>query len=448
MKYLKNYKAVKNFIPAIIVLILVVVSLESYNPKTFATKVKEESYTSKASETSGNSKESSQATTETKANFNTPLSNNLNKLGNAPKKISKVVEKKDATYKDGDFYGEAQGFRGNVQVCVTIKNNKITAIKVVKSQDDQAYFSKATTLLSKIVKGQTTNVDTVSGATYSSNGLIGAVRNALEKALVQKTKKKSNKATTTNKNNNKKSEKKNTTKGKIPYKDGVYYGTGEGYKGDVKVAVVIENQKIQYILIMENEDDQAYFSKAKGVLKNVLKYQKTDVDTVSGATYSSKGILEAIDDALNNAKKATEGNKNNQDTNTDDNKKNDVEETTTIKIPETGNNVYKDGTYTVTGICSPDDGEDFEAYTLSATVTIKNDVVTNVTDIKGIGSTYIKANDWYLKRAINGTTKEDGIVKQILAKGNANGIDSVSRATCSSNAIVEVVKKALEGAKN
>ena len=447
MKDWKKIKELKNFIPAIIVLALVIVSLEGYSPKTFATKVKEENYTSKESSknnaNSENNSTSKNSTSTNQANLNTTLSSSLNNLNSKPKKLSKVVENKNTTYKDGDFYGQAQGFRGNVKVCVTIKDSKIKSIKVVKSQDDKAYFDKATTLLSKIVTNQTTNVDIVSGATYSSNGLIGAVRNALDKATVKSRKTNSNKLV----KNKKKTTNKKTTKGKIPYKDGVYYGTGEGYKGDVEVAVVIENQKIQYILIMENEDDKEYFTKAKGVLEDVLKYQRTDVDTVSGATYSSNGILEAIKKALENAKKQTEDGSKPNTNNKNDSTNNQPEETTTVKIPETGMNIYKDGTYTVTAVCNPDDDEEFEAYTLSAKVTIKNDWIIGLEDIKGIGSTYVKANDWYLNRAVNGTSKKEGIVKQILAKGNANSIDTVSGATCSSKSIIQIAKKALEDAK-
>lgn len=447
MKDWKKIKELKNFIPAIIVLALVIVSLEGHSPKTFATKVKEENYTSKErsknNANSENNSTSKNSTSTNQANLNTTLSSSLNNLNSKPKKLSKVVENKNTTYKDGDFYGQAQGFRGNVKVCVTIKDSKIKSIKVVKSQDDKAYFDKATTLLSKIVTNQTTNVDTVSGATYSSNGLIGAVRNALDKATVKSRKTNSNKLI----KNKKKTTNKKTTKGKIPYKDGVYYGTGEGYKGDVKVAIVIENQKIQYILIMENEDDKEYFTKAKGVLEDVLKYQRTDVDTVSGATYSSNGILEAIKKALENAKKQTENGSKPNTNNKNDSTNNQPEETTTIKISETGMNIYKDGTYTVTAVCNPDDDEEFEAYTLSAKVTIKNDWIIGLEDIKGIGSTYVKANDWYLNRAVNGTSKKEGIVKQILAKGNANSIDTVSGATCSSKSIIQIAKKALEDAK-
>ena len=426
----KRNNTIKNFIPAIIVLALVVVSLKNYSPKAFAPKVKEER---KVEETTTGIVADMGHTKKTTTDENSTANSDSKVL---PVNLPDVINHEDFTYKDGDFYGEAQGFRGMIQVCVTIKNGKIKSINIIKSQDDEAYFNKAISLTTKIANNQTTNVDTVSGATYSSKGIIGAVRNALEKAGVKKQ--------SISSKVNKKNSKKKIKKGKIPYKDGVYYGTGEGFKGEIKVAVVIENKKIQYILIMESEDDKEYFNKAKSVVNNVIKYQKTSVDTVSGATYSSKGILNAIKNALKNAKEQT----NKKPSNEADDSNNTEQETTTVYMPETGNNVYKDGTYTLTGICNPDHGGAFEGYTLSATITIKNDRVVGITDVKGIGSTYIKANDWYLNRAIKGTSKEKGVVNQILSKGNAESIDTVSGATCSSQALIEIVKKALENAKN
>ena len=50
-----------------------------------------------------------------------------------------------------------------------------------------------------------------------------------------------------------------TVSGNFPYPDGTYYGTAEGYLGDITVAVVIQNQTIQSVEILSNEDDAAYF---------------------------------------------------------------------------------------------------------------------------------------------------------------------------------------------
>lgn len=87
----------------------------------------------------------------------------------------------------------------------------------------------------------------------------------------------------------------------IAYTDGTYFGVGEGYLGEMTVAVRIENGAIARVTVIESQDDAAYWNKALGVVDEVIASQSTAVDAVSGATYSSKGLLAAIDDALSKA---------------------------------------------------------------------------------------------------------------------------------------------------
>ena len=49
----------------------------------------------------------------------------------------------------------------------------------------------------------------------------------------------------------------------------------------------------------ESEDDEAFLKRAKQTAKDVVKNQTLKVDTVSGATYSSRGILAAIEERQN-----------------------------------------------------------------------------------------------------------------------------------------------------
>lgn len=77
--------------------------------------------------------------------------------------------------------------------------------------------------------------------------------------------------------------------------DGTYEGSANGFSGKIKVSVVIKNQTIRSINILSNSDDAAFFNRAKeGVTASILAKQSTDVDTVSGATYSSRGIMNAV----------------------------------------------------------------------------------------------------------------------------------------------------------
>lgn len=403
-----------------------------------------------------------------------------------------------SAYKDGTYYGTGTGFGGTLKVKVEISGGKIISIQIMENQDGSEYISKASALINTIIQNQSTNVDTVSGATYSSVGIIQAVRNALSQAAV------STSGTTTSGeagnagNSGNQNQDTSAATGNFPYKEGIYYGTAEGYSGNVSVAVVIQEKSIKAILITETSDDEAFFQRAMGVVKNVLKTQSTEVDTVSGATYSSKGILGAIQNALKQAEKVTNGETIEEKADTTqleeaiktaealvqeeyteaswsvlavrlqdakemletagqtsvkqetvdkamenlnlavaqlEKKKSDQEEEVKTK--------YIDGTYEVSVPCKPDEDEDFTEYQLSMKVTIRNDKIVSITEIAGDGGS---ENDSYIKKAANGTSSKKGVVSQIITKGMPEEIDTVSRATCSSNAIIDGCKKALETA--
>lgn len=83
------------------------------------------------------------------------------------------------------------------------------------------------------------------------------------------------------------------------YKDGVYTGTGEGFRGTTQVWVTVEDGYIADITVLSFQDDREFFQKAQSVVINdILTKQTSDVDAVSGATFSSKGIMDAVADAL------------------------------------------------------------------------------------------------------------------------------------------------------
>lgn len=157
-------------------------------------------------------------------------------------------------------------------------------------------------------------MDTVSGATFSSNAIIGAVSDALSGALndtsgvtlidtddasatatPELTPTPTPEATATPEATD-----VPETAGPFDLADGVYTGTGTGFRGDTEVSVTVENGYITEIVIDSYRDDEQYFQRAKSsVLSAILTAQSPDVDAVSGATYSSNGIMEAVADALN-----------------------------------------------------------------------------------------------------------------------------------------------------
>ena len=92
-------------------------------------------------------------------------------------------EEEDLAYQNGTYTGEGQGFGGTIQVEVTLENDTITDIQVVSAPgEDSAYLSQGEGVISTILAAQSTDVDTISGATFSSTGIINAVNDALGKA--------------------------------------------------------------------------------------------------------------------------------------------------------------------------------------------------------------------------------------------------------------------------
>lgn len=437
--------------------------------------------------------------------------------------LAEIAAVQDASaYKDGTYYGTGKGFAGTMKVKVDISGGKIASISIVSTKDGDSYVKSASSLLDTIVEKQSTNVDTVSGATFSSRGIIAAVRSALSQAAVsdnttgnntdkQGVAEASGNGQTDENSSGSASEK--GTEGTLPYVDGIYYGTAEGYKGDIRVAVVIQDKTLKAILVTEKQDDEPFITNAMDVLKNMMKKQSADVDTVSGATYSSKGLIGAVKAAFEEARKTTAG-ENTGDSNSDSNNSNDnnsniageedkavlsklvqsqasldgaqytqlswyllqirlgdaqevlesAESTkkdvscaqeklqaaiNALQKNDTSTNVYEDGTYDVSTLCIPDDDMDFSAYNLSMKVTIANDRIVSITDVKGDGDSQ---NAPYINKAADGTKNQPGMVSVLTSQANADSIDfssidTVSRATCTSKAIIDGCKSALEAAK-
>lgn len=395
-----------------------------------------------------------------------------NAAGSAPS-VSKVSE--SGTWKDGTYTGSGKGFGGTISVKVTVEDGKISAIDVTSASGETAsYFSKAKGIIPKMISGQTTNVDAASGATYSSNGIITAVRNALSKAETGKssTKKKKKK----NKKNKKKNSGSNNNNIAAPaegYEDGTYTGSaacsGEQFKEySVTANVTIKNGKISAVEISSTAKGtnlKQFMSRDE--VKNlpsliVSKNGTSGVDAVSGATYSSHAIFNAVNDALSKAKKNSSSTEKKEETTTEKKEETTTEkkeetttekkeetttekkeETTTEKKEETTENPdegknYKNGTYKVSVSCEPDEDEDFDPYTISMDITIKKDKITEISNIT--------ANTNSTNKVYTNDAKK-GMVSKIVANGNADGVNTVSGATCSSKAIKDACQKAFNAAK-
>lgn len=85
-------------------------------------------------------------------------------------------------------------------------------------------------------------------------------------------------------------------------RDGVYEGTGQGYRGKIRVRVLVSGGGIGDVEIPGSGEDEAVGGAALEELREkVLEYGSPGVDIVSGATVSSRGFLEALENALDKA---------------------------------------------------------------------------------------------------------------------------------------------------
>lgn len=348
-----------------------------------------------------------------------------------------TTEVPEGGYKDGTYQGSGTGFGGTITVQVTVSGGKITAVDILSASGETgSYFASAQGVVSKVLSSQSPNVDAVSGATYSSNGIIQAVQNALSQAGNSDSATPA--ATPTPTPKPAKKPKKDTS---VSYKDGVYEGQAEGFDGTVTVKVTIKNGKIKKIS-NTNTDTPEFFNKAwKTIKSNVISRQSTsEIDTVSGATFSSNGILGALSQALSKADQSG----------TTDSKEEDITPTPTTvpdetvtpipteipqptKTPDNPSDeqpvvkLLKDGIYI--GSAMGYSGK------VNITLTIKDGKITEVTNTNSDTRSFFN-KAWR------------SIQPKILEKQSTEGIDTVSGATFSSMGILDASKIALEQAKN
>lgn len=378
-----------------------------------------------------------------------------------------TTEVPESGYKDGTYQGSGTGFGGTVTVQVTIADGKITVVDILDAAGETpAYFASARGVVSRIIAGQTPNVDAVSGATYSSNGIIQAVQNALSKAggkesstVKKTTKKKTTKPVVISKPA---AMPDNSDSGDalVKYKDGTYTGQARGYSGIVTITLTVKDGKITAVN-NTNSDTMSYFRKAWKVLQPaILEHQSADgIDAVSGATFSSNGIIGAAQNAIEAAKitvkptatptpapeatvtptAAPEATPIPSPVPTvtptatpipapEENPTATPTPTPTVAPTETPSGKYIDGTYTGSGEGNYGPGS------VTVTVTVAGGQIASA-------SYSTEDDEDYFIDAWN------GIYGQIMGKQTAEGIDAVNGSTYSSHGIIQAFQNALSQAK-
>ena len=255
--------------------------------------------------------------------------------------------------------------------------------------------------------------------------------------------------------------------------DGVYTAAAYGYKSDIEVQVTILQGEIVAIDILSQNEDADYFNRAVGVVSSVLAAQSTSVDAVSGATFSSKGILQAINRRLAQAAA-------NQDSTTDeDSSAPDGPDTPAASVkpsvpsapvaPGESTDLevegLLDGEYTSYTYCADEKNPDaYQPYYLAVTIRVEQGAVAEIVDVYGTGSgekdaaelgEYDTKNDTYLDWAAWGRTIRSehltytGVADQIESAHyqRVESYDVVSGATYSSAAVAKGYNAALDKAR-
>ena len=175
----------------------------------------------------------------------------------------------------GALTGTAKGFGGDVTVYVVMDGDKITSVQAEGPDETQGIGSNAIDQLpAKIVEANSADVDVVAGATYSSKAIIEAVKTAI--------------ASNTG-----------SEKPAVEAPEGALTGTAKGFGGDVTVTVVMDGDKIVSVEAKGPNETDGIGSKAIDQLPaKIVEANSTDVDVIAGATYSSKAIIEAVNNAI------------------------------------------------------------------------------------------------------------------------------------------------------
>ncbi|WP_315673371.1 FMN-binding protein [Clostridium sp. 19966] len=142
--------------------------------------------TQTASNSQGNSNESTTSQSGSSSNQSSQQSSgggNSSTADASKGSSTSASNNTSAAYKDGTYSGEGTGHSPGLNVKVTVKSGKIYSVQVGDNNETPRIADGAINVVpGEIVKAQSVNVDAVSGATRTSNGIMEAVADALSKA--------------------------------------------------------------------------------------------------------------------------------------------------------------------------------------------------------------------------------------------------------------------------
>ena len=285
---------------------------------------------------------------------------------------------------DGVYSGSADGYSGPISVEVTVEGGEITDVKVLSHSDSPGISDPAIEEVpAAMVAGNTTEVEVVSGATFTSTGIINAVNIALTGEAGE-----ASEAPVVDEGE----EDEDIEASDNVFFDGTYTETVEGHNGPMTVEVVVEGNVITSVVVLEHEETDGLADPAlEDVPAAIIARNGTDVDVVSSATVTSEAVIKAVEKALGLGAKVRAA-------------------------------TYNDGTYeaTVDALHGP----------LSVEVTVADGVISDVV------VTEHSETEGLTDPAVTDLQTE-------IVESNSTDVDVVSGATLTSNAVKSAVDEAL-----
>lgn len=196
----------------------------------------------------------------------------------APETTTQAAE---ALYTAGSYSASQQGFGGPVTVTLTVDDSKITDVKIEgKDETPNVGGAALETLQKSVLDAQSGEIDAVSGATITSDAVKKAVDNAISQAKGETA----------------------APSGELAFTAGTYTGSGEGYNGPVEVSVTFDDKAVTAIEVTSSKETEHVGDIAFDILiPDMIEANGTGVDAVSGATFSSRALKEAVNDAAEEA---------------------------------------------------------------------------------------------------------------------------------------------------
>lgn len=184
---------------------------------------------------------------------------------------------KAGKYTAGTYTGEGTGFGGAVVVTITTDAEKITEVTAEGAQETAGIGGAALeTLAEKALEAQSAEFDGVSGATVTSDAFKAGLAAAIAKA-------EGNGA---------------DESAALAFTAGTYNGVGAGYLGDVELAVTFSESAVTGIeIVAQAETDHVGTSAYEILFADIIAANGTGVDALSGATFTSRAIKEAVNAA-------------------------------------------------------------------------------------------------------------------------------------------------------